>query len=54
MMGKIKDVNFHIAHRVLDGIKDLPAKDISAFILQNVAEGFARGLVRELKENERI
>lgn len=51
-LGRALGFEKRLAERVFDGVKHLPAKDISAFIIQNAAEGFARGLVQEMKKNE--
>ena len=46
---KITDINKHLAERIETGLKNVHAKEISSFIIQNLAEGFARGIVKELK-----
>jgi len=46
----IRDAESALAHRVWDGVKRMPAKDTAAFVIQNAAEGFARGMVKEFKE----
>ena len=49
MKQKPRKVHEALIHRVFKGIKDLPAKELSAFIIQNASEGFARGLAKEMK-----
>jgi hypothetical protein len=45
----IRDAEQRIAHRVWEGVKEMPAKEMAGFIIQNAAEGFARGFVKEMK-----
>lgn len=52
-MKSIRDAEQAISHRVWAGVKHLHGKQLAAFILQNIGEGFGRGMMKELKENEK-
>lgn len=49
----IRNAEQAIVHRVWEGTKSMPAKELAAFIIQNAAEGFARGLVQEARNERR-
>jgi len=49
-INRIRDAERKIVHRVWEGVKGLPPKEMAAFIIQNLAQGFAQGLVKELKK----
>jgi len=47
---KIHNLNTHIAERIEDGLKEIPAKEISGFILQNLAYGMTKAVLEDHKK----
>jgi len=45
----IRDAESALAHRVWEGVSSMPKREMAAFVLQNLAEGFARGMVKEMR-----
>ena len=39
-----------LVHRFWQGVKRMPAKELSVFLIQNAFEGFGRGFAQEMKK----
>ena len=47
----IREAERKIIHRVWQGVKGMAPRELAAFIIQNTAEGFARGMIKEVKKS---